>query len=420
MRERIFQNTVQSDQYREYWKRLWDNSYAFDFQAIYTASIKRRKMFDEVVPKFYRRRSKGEIFINPSILLDEEMDETPTIYDGEDYYSTRSRVEHLHSGFLLSSSFPVLPTLWDAADWEIFDLYSSNSDIDIAVAKAWANVDVSEAAALASLGELPETIAWIASIYKRALTCVRLFKDKKFLIRSISNVSNKSVASGLADVWLEFRYAFRPLVFEMKQALEAARSQIAKGTRQTARGFSRDNSVNSYQRTLVNAFGHGNANVDCKETTTRNVRAGVLFDIEDDINGIMALWGLDKPLDTVWELTPFSFILDWFFNIGNVISAWAPKPSLRTLGSWVTYEELISKEYRNTSIVRNSSTWFGYRVLAPTPVSLGQLRTKRLVKLRYASPTRPILPDLKINLDLAKITDLTLIGQKLLANFRRA
>lgn len=420
MRERIFQNTVQSDSYREYWKYLWLNTYAFDRSVSYLSSIKRRKMFDEVVPSFKRRRAQGEIFINPSILLDEEFEESPTIYDGQDYYSLKTRVEHLHSGFLLSSSFPVLPTLWDAADWEIFNIYQSNSDIDLAVAKAWSNVDVSEAAALASLGELPETISWIASIYQRALTCVRLFKDKKLLFRKLSSISAKSVASGVADAWLEFRYAFRPLVFEMKQAIEAAQAQIAKGTRQTARGFSRENIVKTTQQVLENVFGHGNANVDCKETTTRNVRAGVLFDIESDIDGILALWGLDKPLDTVWELTPFSFILDWFFNIGTVISAWAPKPSLRTLGSWVTYEELVQNEYRVTAIMKNSSSWFGYRVLAPTPVSLGQLRTKRLVKLRYAAPTRPILPDLKINLDLAKLTDLTLIGQKLIANFRRA
>lgn len=37
---------------------------------------------------------------------------------------------------------------------------------------------------------------------------------------------------------------------------------------------------------------------------------------------LYAMWGLDRPGSTVWELIPFSFVADWFTDIGKQVADW--------------------------------------------------------------------------------------------------
>lgn len=50
----------------------------------------------------------------------------------------------------------------------------------------------------------------------------------------------------------------------------------------------------------------------------------------DDISSIKRhIWGVDKPLTAVWQLIPFSFVVDWFTNIGKLIETFEQrKPTL--------------------------------------------------------------------------------------------
>jgi len=43
-----------------------------------------------------------------------------------------------------------------------------------------------------------------------------------------------------------------------------------------------------------------------------------------------AIWGVDKPLTAAWNLIPFSFVVDWFVNIGDLIQQFeASQPHLK-------------------------------------------------------------------------------------------
>ncbi len=46
------------------------------------------------------------------------------------------------------------------------------------------------------------------------------------------------------------------------------------------------------------------------------------------------------PLETIWELVPFSFVIDWFLPVGDYLSAMAAQRVIRNSGeTWLTYVE---------------------------------------------------------------------------------
>jgi hypothetical protein len=139
----------------------------------------------------------------------------------------------------------------------------------------------------------------------------------------------------LSNAWLEFRYAFRPLFFEMVQAVNAFERETGKALRKTARGYAEDVSV-QHSSGVVALSGWATAEYSRTLSLRKSSRAGVLYTVSSDANNALSVWGLDQPLESLWEIVPFSFIVDWFFNIGDIISSYSVNTALKPQGSWVT------------------------------------------------------------------------------------
>lgn len=378
----------------------------------YVAYASKQTMFDVVTPNFRKRLAQGEVLNNPMLQQISTVEHKPSSFVWE-YDITGAPFRERWTG----TWNPVMP------EYNIYNFdagmgfYDGMNGRDLAIAKAWSNVDVSEAALLASLGELPETIKWIQSILLRARTILLIFK-KKLKIKQFVPKSGSDVLDSISDVWLELRYALRPLIFEMDQAVQAAKTVLEKGIRKTARGFeSTVSSVYSEEQGPWVFLGHSETKYHRVDETRVNFRAGVLYQIESDINALASVWGLNKPIETIWELTPFSFMVDWFFNVGNVISSWTVKPYLTSLASWIVEEISVTTSmtlsyYNNTY----NSPVTGFE--SEDSYQAGTSRAGLFVKRRIVAPDRPVLPTLDLNLDVAKITDIALIGRKLFQNMR--
>jgi hypothetical protein len=371
-----------------------------NFIAYYVASSQFIGMWDMEVPNFHRRRSQGQIFNNPMISFSDSSLLKKGLIQWKFHWAERGYGLEEWTAEYVPPVFPLnRPTSFDA----FADLYFDADARDNAVTKAWANMDVSEAQVLASLGELPETIKWVGSIYTRFNKIASMFKKKRLLSMA------KKV--DLGDLWLEFRYAVRPLFYEMEQMANAANKAMLP-LRQTARGHVESLSSDETTVKQYGALSYWSVDTKVITTTKAEYRAGVLYQIATDINHLANVFGLNKPLQAMWELTPFSFIVDWFFTIGDTLASWIPNPNLTPLSSWVTETfivESISSHMGSSNTFTTSVK--GEQEFNVTPAA-GQATS--CLKRRIPAPDKPYTPSLDINLDSAKILDLVLIGKKLL------
>lgn len=357
-------------------------------------------MTDTVTPHFYKLQRQGYIINNPydkvtsvetitaNPLYQYQVLKSGMSYDGFWYNGPATL-----SSFVSSSQYLPPPSSVNVSTL-----------IDEAVTDAWAKVDVSEIASLATLAEGRETIDSLVSIFRRLVKVTRAVRKL-----NLQALAKEIKPRELSKRYLEARYAIRPMYYDAKGVLAAYNAKNKPNDRQTFRG--RASQTDSTVAGSQKLWGSSQSELWCHRSTSYAVeaRAGVLAKIEDISRA--SIWGLDQPIEAVWEIIPFSFIIDWFFNVGKVISSWTPNTGLRELASWcvvneTTFQSIIVDEFR--------PIWPTSDIFAKEASYSGE-RSKTIVhKYRLVKPTRAVLPHFKLRLDAAKLLDLALIARQCL------
>jgi hypothetical protein len=137
-----------------------------------------------------------------------------------------------------------------------------------------------------------------------------------------------SLTKALADTYLEWTFGWKPLVSDIAQAYVGLQNRNRFGDRQAIRVSATDN----FPLTLPTTFnlsslgGFGLAQITYRVTGTYTVamygmiRTGVGTD--GSVSRAQVLQ-LDLPhfVPTIWDLIPYSFIVDYFVNVGEIIRA---------------------------------------------------------------------------------------------------
>lgn len=279
---------------------------------------------------------------------------------------------------------------------------------DVVITGAWAKAQTSEILAMATLAEAGKTVQSVTSILKRLFKIGRALKKGDFW-----TLRRELTPKQLADRWMEGRYAIRPLVYDMAGIFKALKAKM-KPLRQTFRSGDSDqvtatqSGIQTYSSASFYGFGYGNVKACKSAIRTATARSGVLAAIESISQS--SIWGLDQPFETIWELIPFSFVVDWFFNVGKTIAAWTPNPGIRGLASWVVIDDVT-----NYAIVceGGTSTWGASNAVFDTfNVSGGLIQQTVHTRTRVCNPLLPIVPSLNLRLDAAKLLDLVIIGKR--------
>ena len=354
---------------------------------------------DVEIPNFHKLSKQGRIFINPFITQIYE-DKYAALVPYEYYRDYRNVstnewvTQHYHG--MATGKPPV--DLLDSGyqNMEVGQL------IDQAVLKAHANTSLANAQAMMMAAEGRKTIESLADILKRAIRIVR--KAKKLDLKAIRAELSPSE---LADRYMEIRYALRPLVYDAKSVIEACEASTGK-SRQTFRGFT----VNAQSKADTVELASGDLRLVFHRTDTVivSVSAGILTDINATQ---IQNWGGDQFLETLLELTPYSFIANWLFNISDYLAAWTPNVGVVNRGSWYTIRhERIQTVTSGDSYhvdLAYPYEWINESVYRPMHRSV-----KTLTKQRVVNPDVPTLPQFRVNLDPLKIIDLGIIGKKIL------
>lgn len=275
--------------------------------------------------------------------------------------------------------------------------------LNLAVTQAHANIDESEMLAWATVYESGKTMESIKAILWRAYKILR--NVRRLHIRELAEeLSPKEVANR----YMEARYAIRPLLYDMRGAVNALNKSRGH-TRRTYRGFAEGRiDLSGTQTTVASGLTYLNGVWTRKSEYVVSAKAGVLCDV--DVTEISVL-GIDHLVESAWELVPFSFIADWFSNIGDWIAAHTPNAGVRQRASWVTVKEIYTKTRQSVSYSLSGlpSSKETYSISVPTY----KVTSEELVLTREVDPAVSTFPQVQMNLDVFKITDLGIIMKNL-------
>ena len=413
-RIRVGQDLSDSDVVETHW--ICDGATQWETTVPYISSRNYNCMIDDPTTNFKQRSAAGEIILTG-------MSHEILSYSSGAICSTVDAVagETVCDGYNAAQQSLINFTPFLPNDSELFgeEFDKFSTEQGQAVAKAFANVDQSEMLAMATAGELPETVRWIAGILRKVIKAARTLRRGiwKLMRKALSRKFTRKVRDSKIDqLWLEFRYAVRPLFFDAVSLMKAFEACIEKGARFTARGFTDVTSSESVNHDADTTYLIKRITVSKKYKYS--ARAGVLYSVDPEVNGILSTFGMDQPLEVIWELTPFSFILDWLFNIGDLISAWSKNASLTVLGAWVVETLQVDESYDRFAFEMKEDI-SPYDSLVQAVDGSPNTKCQRILKRRVIDPTRPLFPSISINLDVAKLMDLAFIGKGILSSIRR-
>lgn len=384
----------------------------------YLAHEKTRTMTDYVTPDFKKQSAKGFVVNNPLTILETEFFREPISWEENRilwrwtncsgtqvkvcYAGGRAHGERLG---LLGTSFLPEPTLSPSID----------TMRDLSLTNAYAKANEAEIDSLASVGELGETVRSLRDITYRAVKLVRKLRKG-----DLAYVWKELTPKQLADRWMEGRYAIRPLVYDMvsvHSALTRKRTyDVVRKTYRSSRSASAEVSQNNIALytlteggyTIWTLFGSKQTRVEV------SVRSGLLAALAEISEA--TIWGLNRPFESIWELVPMSFVMDWFFNVGQTISAWSPKPGMKTLASWTTVTKTVTQSIQTNGVTMGNweAAKAPYVWVNNCTASGGKITKVTRTVNRYVEPQLSIVPQFELKLNPGKLLDLAIMGKKMI------
>lgn len=184
-------------------------------------------------------------------------------------------------------------------------------------------------------GEISSTAQWGTNLaeYQQALTMMtdRLHQVGgllKSLIRGdfvtfsaiLANAGNPlkrgkfATGRSIADTWLEFSFGWKPLVQDVFNAVDILQNPIKAN-----RPIGTASDTWFYQRQVGLYPGHPNGYTLERSTGKIFAKMGCEVEISNPNLYLANQLGLTNPALIVWELIPFSFVVDWFTNVGQFL-----------------------------------------------------------------------------------------------------
>lgn len=129
----------------------------------------------------------------------------------------------------------------------------------------------------------------------------------------------------VADAWFEVRFAFLPLVQDITSAFSAVNGRSSV-RRSSFRGDAKQAVAPLVSRWDYPRFFNGNRVTTGEISCKYFINTGIIFDDSTNYNGFAeylekSSLELTNFIPTVWELTPGSWLVDYFVNVGDILNS---------------------------------------------------------------------------------------------------
>lgn len=246
------------------------------------------------------------------------------------------------------------------------------------------------------IGELPEALSLITNPARAIRSGFKGFIDgATSLRRSLRNLSSQRKREILADTWLEYSFGWKPFANDLAEGLETFAKSTVNGFRgpwKAVRG------VGTHEIVLSDdsiALGPTTPRFSGRRRRKSVAQVRYIGQVDQSLNAVydMQNMGLDPhsaPL-AAWEIVPWSFMIDYFTNIGDVISAASLARSDLRWTIRTIRKKYVSELYDMYPEHANINSKFKYSQLAGSYFSNRPLVKKHVYRSPYNGSLVPSL-----------------------------
>jgi len=343
---------------------------------------------DFVTPNFRKRKNDGEVIMSAVDLIKERVSSSKDFMKWSWTQGAEPHSFEVDGDFVAHGSVLATRPAW----------YNTR------VTDAKSSVLVDAAAKVAS--EEIQSLVTIAEAHKAAAMMAKPFAAAREILGKISSlktlrryglkdgilpfsVDMHSLSVAIRNSWLEYRFGWKPLLYDIENAEEAFFKNVLwepKVRRLVARS---SHKVEWETNDVYTPRWGGTDKFSRKVNHSTKVSAGILYelsdlDVVDAAKRHMGVRLADVPA-SIWEVVPYSFVLDRFVNVGNWLKAIMPKPGVTIRGRWITTRENIKEQHSAVSVS-------GGYYLTPEFKSGGEWLYTKSRLTRMANPELPLIP----------------------------
>lgn len=265
-------------------------------------------------------------------------------------------------------------------------------DIQDAVNSAIADSSAGRMQLAVTAGEARETYKLLVGTLGRLVHVTRLIAG-----------TAKSKKIDFDSAWLEMRYAWRPLYYEVVGYIEHWNDILYKGQRSHGSG-KRTVTMSTKTDTIEADYGVYIVSDSLRMTAKSSLRGFALSEVEDPVK---AKYGLN-PVTTAWELTKLSFMVDWIWDFGSFLAAqtvglsgYSLKASGVSIKTEIEYECMRSLSFSDTYGWSGSAT--------------GQRTMRKITQFSRVPVSGGSIPSIDLHLKPLQMVDMALIVKQIFA-----
>lgn len=245
------------------------------------------------------------------------------------------------------------------------------------------------------LGEVREALQMI----KRPAQGLRRGIDNHYeALRRRRKGSKSHKRRVIAETWLESQFGWAPLISDIESGAEALANIVHRRLpfkMVTAKGTG--SYSGSSEHVHLQVPGAFSAVVNKKRTAsvTKVIRGVVNLHVANPLLMTSQNLGFrwDQFVPTLWELTPYSFLVDYFTNIGDVLTNWSFATS-NLKWCWMTsVTETLLESQSTRAVFTPSGLGYERSVLANSPGS-----SRSTYRIIDRSPLTSLVPSIRLEI----------------------